>query len=185
MRAAAAIPVGPSANHHVSDGGIAASTEPTSSVLGGLFAPADILLHVQSATKREAIFHLAGLLAGSAGARIEDVAAALLRRERLGPTYIGNGIAMPHGRVAGSFFPAAAALRLCRPVDYGTTGDDTADVLVGVTWPEGKTAGFVQALADIRRLLMRAAVAKAIRKAMTPGEMHGVLAAAGNEEGRS
>ena len=43
----------------------------------------------------------------------------------------------------------------------------------------------VQALADIRRLLMRAAVANAIRKAMTPGEMHGVLAAAGNEEGRS
>lgn len=128
---------------------------------------------------------LAELLACPVGASKEDVTAALLRRERLGPTYIGGGMAMPHGHVHKSSGPAAAALRLRRPVDYGTTEDDTADFLVGIAWPTAEAAGFVTALAGIWRLIRKPTVAEAIRKAETPEEIHRALAAAGAAGGRS
>ncbi|RVA02995.1 PTS sugar transporter subunit IIA, partial [Mesorhizobium sp. M7A.F.Ca.US.001.02.1.1] len=60
----------------------------------------------------------------------EAVLAALLRRERRGPTYIGGGIAMPHGRNDESLLPAAAVLRLRQPVHYATADGDMADILV-------------------------------------------------------
>lgn len=180
MRTAEAIQILPSAAHEAFAGGIGRSNKPSSWALGELLSPADILLDVQAATKKEAIGHLSDLLADPAGVRRDNVMAALLRRERLGPTYIGDGFAMPHARVRGSLVPAAAFLRLRQPVDYGTTEDDTADFLVGVTWPEADSAGFVPTLANIWRLLRNATVAKAMREARTAREMHGVFAVARN-----
>jgi len=182
MSAAEAIQIRPPAVPHAFDGGIAAAPKHRRWALGELLSPDDIHLDVQAATKREAIGHLAGLLAGPAGARRDNVVAALLRRERLGPTYIGDGFAMPHGRVRESFVPAAAALRLRRPVDYGTMEDDEAYFLVGITWPDAELAGFVPTLAGTWRLLRMATVAKALREARTPTELHLVLAATVDRE---
>lgn len=170
MRTAEAFQLPPSAI-----GGVDVSTKPTSWRLGELLSSADILLDVQAATKREAIGHLAELLAVPAGACRDNVLAALLRRERLGPTYIGDGIAMPHARVRGSLVPAAAVLRLRRPVDYGTAEDDEAHLLVGITWPDAETAGFVPTLATWRQL-RTAAAAEALRRARTPTELHLAIA---------
>ena len=164
---------------HAFDAGIPVSTKPTCWALGGLISSADIQVDVEAATERQAIGRLAELLAGPAGASKDHVTTALLRRERLGPTYIGGGMAMPHGRVRQSSGPAAAALRLRRPVDYGTTADDTADFLVGLTWPDAARVGFVPALAGIWRLLRKPTVGEAIRRAITPGEIFRALAGAG------
>lgn len=164
------------------DGGVAAEPKSVTWTLDELLSPDDIRLDVRAATKREAIGHLAGLLAGPAGVRSGNVMAALLRRERLGPTYIGGGIAMPHGRVGETFAPAAALLRLRRPVDYGTSEHDEADLLVGITWPDAEPTGFVPTLASAWRLLRTAAVAKALREAKTPTELHLVLAGSGDGE---
>ena len=164
------------------DGGIAAVPKSVSWTLGELISADDIRMDVKAATKREAIGHLAELLAGAAGAPRDNVMAALLRRERLGPTYIGGGFAMPHGRVKESFVPAAAVLRLRRPVDYGTTEYDEADLLVGITWPDAEPTGFVPTLASTWRLLRTLAVAKALREAKTPTELHLVLVGSGDRE---
>ncbi len=178
MRTAETIDIRPAALPAV-DGGTAAVPVPMSWTPGELLSADDIRLDVEAATKREAIGRLADLLARRAGASKDHVTAALLRRERLGPTYIGGGMAMPHGRVRQSSDPAAAALRLSRSVDYGTTEDDTVDFLVGVAWPEAVPTGFVPALAEIWRLLRQPAVAAAVARAETPGEVQQALTAAG------
>lgn len=179
MRTAEAMDILP-ASLPAFDGGSAAVPSPISWTLGELLSADDIRLDIEAATKREAIGHLADLLAIPAGARNEDVTAALLRRERLGPTYIGDGFAMPHGRVDGSsLVPAAAVLRLRRPVDYETTEDDAADILVGIAWPRAEAAGFVPSLAGIWRLIRKPTVAEAIKRAETPEEIHGAFALAG------
>ncbi|WP_442921265.1 PTS sugar transporter subunit IIA [Mesorhizobium sp. ISC11] len=66
---------------------------------------------IHPATKREALWPLGSARRKGRASR-EAVLAALLRRERRGPTYIGGGIAMPHGRNDESLLPAAAVLRL-------------------------------------------------------------------------
>ena len=162
-----------------SDGAVAVAARPASLSLGDLLAPSDIEIDVPAASKREGLVHLAQLLAGPAGASKRDVAAALVRRERLGPTYVGDGIAIPHGRVPGSIAPAAAAIRLRHPVDYGTTEHDTAHLLVGVTWPDEQPAGFVSSLASIWRLLRKTGQAKAVREGTDREEIHRVLTGEG------
>lgn len=180
MRAAEAVLAPPLPAPRGFDGGVAAPTKPATWAVGEILSPAGIELDGHAATKREAFGHLAALLAGRAGASREAVKAALLRRERLGPTYIGDGMAMPHGRLDRSIAPAAAVLRLRRPVDYRTAEDDAVDLLVGVVWPATGPAGFVPTLAGVRRLLRKGSAAHALRQAKTPEELHLVFAAAGD-----
>ncbi|RUY42181.1 PTS sugar transporter subunit IIA [Mesorhizobium sp. M7A.F.Ca.US.001.04.1.1] len=101
---------------------------------------------IHPATKREALWPLGSARRKGRASR-EAVLAALLRRERRGPTYIGGGIAMPHGRNDESLLPAAAVLRLRQPVHYATADGDMADILVAVPWPKGVSSGYVPTLA--------------------------------------
>ena len=154
------------------DAGVAASSALPSLTLGNLLAPADIRVDVPADRKREALQLVADLLAEKTKAASGAVLAALLRRERLGPTHIGDGIAMPHGRLGGSFRPAASVVRLQRPVEYGTSEGDAVDVLVAILWPEPGVTGFVPMLASTGRLLRSPVARKLIREARTPEDLH-------------
>jgi hypothetical protein len=92
---------------HAFDGDDAPVADPTSWVLDEFLSPSDIVLNARASTKREAFGYLAGLLAERAGGSKEAVLAALLRRERIGPTSIGAGIAMPHGRIGSALRPSS------------------------------------------------------------------------------
>ena len=178
MRPAEAMRGHPFTMAHGFDEDVAASSGSTSWALGELLVPVDIRVDARADRKREALRLVADLLARKTRTDPGAVLAALLRRERLGPTHVGDGIAMPHGRLAGSFRPAASVLRLHQPVAYGTNEDDGVDVLVAILWPEAGATGFVPTLARTWRLLRSPCVSKAIRRARTPEDLHCVLAGA-------
>lgn len=180
MRPAEAMLVPPPLIIPVFDGGDVVTAERRALAPGEILSPADILLDSRATRKREALWHLSGLLAQRTGGTREAVLAALLRRERLGSTYIGGGMAMPHGRSYESLHPAAAVLRLRQPVDYGTSDGDSADLLVAVLWPQGDPPGFVPTLARVWRFLRTPSVSQAIKQARTSAELHFSLALAGD-----
>ena len=136
----------------------------------------DILLDMQADRKRTALGGIADRLAHRVGSSQGAVLAALLRRERLGPTVIGDGVAMPHARLEGIASPAVAVARLRRPVPFGTPEDDSIDLLFAVLWPKAHAKGFVPALARIWRLLRRTELAAGLRRARTAGEAHALIA---------
>ena len=108
---------------------------------------------------------------------------ALLRRERLGPTSIGDGVALPHARLENITHPAAILARLRHPVGFGGPDDDPVDLIVAVLWPEADAKGFVPALASISRLLRNTERSSALRRSKTAREAHASIAAI--EEARS
>ncbi|MBK8283496.1 MAG: PTS sugar transporter subunit IIA [Ahniella sp.] len=75
---------------------------------------ARIDLDAQAADAREVLAILAGLMAHSA-AEAQTLAAALLAREQTGATALGNGVAVPHARVAGMTEIRAAFVRTRTP----------------------------------------------------------------------
>ena len=144
--------------------------------LSELVASEDILLDMQADRKRTALGGIADRLAHKVGTSQGAVLAALLRRERLGPTFIGDGVAMPHARLEGIAGPAVAVARLRRPVPFGTPDDAAVDLLFAVLWPKAHAKGFVPALARIWRLLRRTELAAGLRRARTAGEAHALIA---------
>jgi len=133
----------------------------------------DIVLGMPARAKRPLLAGIAAGLAERAGAREGAVLAALLRRERLGSTGIGQGIAIPHARLPGIAVPAAMLARLEKPVSFDAPDEEPVDLLVALLWP--KADGFLPALAGICRLLRSADLRKNLRAAATAAEAHAWL----------
>src|SRR5690606_7828035 len=83
-----------------------------------LRAPNNVLVS-RSVTSKKRLFEQAGLLfENSHGIERSKVADALLSRERLGSTGLGEGVAIPHGRIKGLQEAVGAVIRLATPVPF-------------------------------------------------------------------
>lgn len=139
-------------------------------LLSDLVGEQDVLLGMQADRKRSALSGIAARLAEKAGRRHGAVLAALLRRERLGPTAVGNGIAIPHARLDGISAPAAVLAVLQRPVPFGMPDDDPVDLLLALLWPPSDTKGFVPALHGVSRRLRSSGLRDLLQRSRTPAE---------------
>lgn len=139
-------------------------------LLSDLVGEQDVLLGMQADRKRSALSGIAARIAEKVGRSHGAVLAALLCRERLGPTAVGNGIAIPHARLDGISAPAAVLATLQRPVPFGTPDDDPVDLLLALLWPTSDTKGYVPALHGVSCRLRSGGLADLLRRSRTPAE---------------
>jgi PTS system nitrogen regulatory IIA component len=130
----------------------------------------DILLGMAAKGKRSALARIADRLGQSADMRANTVLAGLLRRERLGSTGIGYGVAVPHARLDGIMEPVAMLAVLESPVWFGAPDDEPVDLLLALLWPKPDVAGFLPALAAFCRVLRQPDLRSRLREAATPAE---------------
>ena len=108
----------------------------------------------------------------------DRIAAQLLKREELGSTGVGGGVAIPHARFAEAKAPFGMLIRLKKAVDYDAVDDKPVDIVFLLLLPEG--AGGEQqlgALATIARKLRNPEIAAALRRARDSAEMYRTLTA--------
>src|SRR5690606_6432969 len=158
-------------------------TEAGARLLSELVGKQDVLLGMPADRKRSVLDALAVRLAERAGMSHGAVLAAFLRRERLGPTVIGNGVAVPHARLDGISAPAAALATLQRPVPFDTQDDVPVDLLFALLWPASDMKGFVPTLRGVWRQLRNTALADLLRQSRTPAEAYAWIESF-EEEGR-
>ncbi len=94
--------------------------------------------------------HKAATLTGIEERRIFDV---LLERERLGTTGVGQGIAIPHGKIGELPRLHGLFARLAAPIDFDAIDDEPVDLIFLLLAPESAGADHLKALARISRLL--------------------------------
>jgi nitrogen PTS system EIIA component len=82
-----------------------------------LLSPADIIVGLRASDKRGALRALAHHLASKLHLGPEEVFTALLKREELGSTGVGNGVALPHARLDAVQRPAGVLARLKHPLE--------------------------------------------------------------------
>jgi PTS system nitrogen regulatory IIA component len=99
----------------------------------------------------------------------------LMERERLGTTGVGQGIAIPHGRLAE--LPAIAGLfaRLEQPIDYAAVDNQPVDLVFMLLAPEGAGADHLKALARVSRLLRNQQVTEKLRAAKSAEAIYALL----------
>lgn len=139
--------------------------------LSELLEEDDFLLGVPSREKRSALEAVASRLGGRAGRPQGEVLNALLRRERLGSTATGDGLAMPHATLAGISVPAAVIATMKHPIAFDAPDDRDVDLLLGLLWP-CDVGGFLVTLSQSSRLLRQAGYRECLRGAASPAEAH-------------
>jgi PTS system nitrogen regulatory IIA component len=144
--------------------------------LTDLITPNAVVPALKVNSKKQAIQELAALAAQLTGHGESVIAEILLQREKLGSTGVGNGIAIPHGKLPklGKLFGLFA--RLERPIDFEALDSQPVDLVFLLLAPETAGADHLKALARIARLLRDPDVARKLRASQDAEALYAVLA---------
>lgn len=117
-------------------------------------------------SKKRLLEKLAGLLAGDLGAGVERaIFEALIAREHLGSTGLGQGVAIPHGRVGGDIPPTAAFVRIKDPIDFDAADGEPVDLVLALVVPDHFTDQHLALLSQVAELFSQAEVCAELRAA--------------------
>lgn len=103
-------------------------------------------------SKKRAIELLSHLLSQGCDRSDNEIFDVLLGREKLGTTALGEGIAIPHGRIKGLKQPLGAFIKLHEGIDYDSPDKRPVDLLFTLIVPENCTEDHLQILAQLARL---------------------------------
>ena len=144
--------------------------------LTDLVAPNAVIPALKINGKKQALQELAARAAVLTGQSERTIFDILAQREKLGSTAIGNGIAIPHGKMPelGRLFGLFA--RLDRPVDFEALDNQPVDLIFLLLAPEGAGADHLKALARVARLLRDPTVAHKLRASRDAEALYAVLA---------
>ncbi|MBL8531084.1 MAG: PTS sugar transporter subunit IIA [Hyphomonadaceae bacterium] len=146
--------------------------------LSDLIAPATIAPRLSAASRRQVLQHLADLAARSAGVDARAAFEAVLMRERLSGTGMGDGVAIPHAAVKGLERPIGAFARLDSPQDFDALDGRPADLVFMLLSPADRGADHLKALARVSRFFRRADVREKLRAARSVDEMAALFSGA-------
>ncbi|MGE0503752.1 MAG: PTS IIA-like nitrogen regulatory protein PtsN [Rhizobiaceae bacterium] len=121
--------------------------------LSDLIDASSIMPALKANSKKQLLQLLAEKAASITGIPEREVFDTILQRERLGSTGVGNGIAIPHGKLAGAKRIAGVFARMETPVDFESLDDQPVDLVFLLLAPEGAGADHLKALSRIARVL--------------------------------
>ena len=124
-----------------------------SMTLTDLVAPNAVIPALKVNSKKQAIQELAARAAGLTGQNEKAILEILLQREKLGSTAVGNGVAIPHGKLPklGRLFGLFA--RLPKSIDFEALDNQPVDLVFLLLAPEAAGADHLKALARVARQL--------------------------------
>ena len=128
-----------------------------------LRTPTHVMARLKAGNKKQALQEMArraGELSGLHERAIFDV---LLERERLGTTGVGNGIAIPHGKLPDATGMFGLFARLEAPIDFDAIDEQPVDLIFLLLAPESAGADHLKALARVSRLLRDRTVCEKLR----------------------
>jgi PTS system nitrogen regulatory IIA component len=148
--------------------------------LTDLVAPNAIIPTLKVSGKKQALQELAARAAELTGQNDRAVYEILLQRERLGSTAVGNGIAIPHGKLARLDHLFGLFARLDRPVEFEALDGQPVDLIFLLLAPESAGADHLKALARVARLLRDADITSKLRESRDADAIYAVLAQPAN-----
>ena len=128
-----------------------------------LVAPEAIVPALKVNSKKQALQELAARAAELTEQNDRAIFEVLLRREKLGTTAVGYGVAIPHGRSASVAEPRAAFVRLATPIDFGADDRKPVDLVAALIVPEHFTDQHLKLLAELAELFSDAELTAELR----------------------
>ena len=134
-----------------------------------------IRVDLSAGNKRQLLNQLAQIAASRLSIDPSDIADAIGERERLGSTGFGEGVAIPHGKLAALDRVYALVARLAAPIDYKAIDGREVDLVFLLLSPPDAGAEHLKSLAAVSRLVRHAGVVEKLRGARTRDALAAVL----------
>src|SRR5580698_1676512 len=144
--------------------------------LTDLVAPNAILPALKVNNKKQVLQELAARAAVLSGQNERAIFDILMQREKLGSTAIGNGIAIPHGKMPTFIRLFGLFAQLDRPIDFEALDNQPVDLVFLLLASEGAGADHLKALARVARLLRDSSIAHKLRASRDAEALYAVLA---------
>lgn len=133
--------------------------------LDDLLSPQGVIPNLRACCKREALQALAERAADITGRPASGIMETLLEREQLGSTGVGDGVALPHGKIENLKQIVGVFARLETPVSFDALDDQPVDLIFMLLAPANATAAHLKALAKVSRLFRDPDARAALRNA--------------------
>ena len=124
-----------------------------------------VICDLKASSKKQLMQELAGLAAERSEIDRDTIYTALVEREHLGATSVGDGVAIPHARLPNLEHVSGVFVRLAQPIDYDAADEQPVDLIFLLLAPEAANAEHLRALAKISRLFRKSDLRASLRGA--------------------
>jgi len=143
--------------------------------INDLISSKEVVVNLRTSSKKQTLQELARRASEISGEHERAVFDVLMERERLGTTGVGNGIAIPHGKLANLDRLHGVFARLEQPVDFQAIDDQPVDLIFLLLAPESAGADHLKALARVSRLLRDKTICDKLRGTDTVDGLYAIL----------
>jgi PTS system nitrogen regulatory IIA component len=141
-------------------------------LIAKLLPPSNILLDLDVTSKKR-MFEQAGLLfENNQGVARSLVFDSLFARERLGSTGLGQGVAIPHGRIKGLKEAVGAFVRLAQPVPFDAPDGKPVSLVFLLLVPEQATEQHLRVLSELAQMLSDRELREKLSTGTDAGTLH-------------
>ena len=144
-------------------------------LISKLLPPSNIVLDLEVSSKKR-MFEQAGLIfENNQGLARSLVFDSLFARERLGSTGLGQGVAIPHGRIKGLREAVAAFVRLGTPVPFDSPDGKPVKLLFVLLVPEQATEQHLQILSELAQMFSDPNLREQLIQTKDAGGLHQLI----------
>lgn len=143
--------------------------------LSKLLVPEAVKVYGQLPSKKRLFQELGEVVSQAYGLSSAYVFDGLQERESLGPTGVGNGIALPHARLEDIERIYGVFIRLEKPLDYESVDRQPVDLIFGLFAPKDSGVEHLKALALVSRTMRDVNVCNKLRANADAAKLHAIL----------
>jgi PTS system nitrogen regulatory IIA component len=143
--------------------------------ISDLLSPTDVMIDVRGSNKRLLLQEFAAKAAVGLGLAVDQVAPYLLKREELGSTGIGHGVAIPHARLPDLHKPYGLLAKLKQPIEFDSIDEQPVDIVFVLLLPTAEESGQLGALALVARTLRPFENLARLRSARNTSELYSAI----------
>lgn len=140
-----------------------------------LLKPQGVKVVADVTSKKRLMQTIADVAEGLVGLPSAEIFDALQERESLGPTGVGNGVALPHARLSALTEVSGAFLKLDKPINFDSVDRQPVDLVFALFAPADTGVDHLKALALVSRTLRDSALCAKLRANSDPATLHTLL----------
>ena len=143
--------------------------------ISDFLSPVDVLVDVRASDKRQLLRDLARKAASTLNLSADIVGSELLKREELGSTGMGSGVAVPHARIQAVTEPFGILVKLKQPIDFDAIDGQPVDLVFVLLLPATTEGGQLGALASVARKLRASEALVQLRRAKNETDLYSAI----------
>jgi len=145
------------------------------SLIAKLLAEPNVIIDLDVSSKKRVFEHVGLLFENNNSVGRSDVFDSLFAREKLGSTGLGQGIAIPHGRIKGLKDAIGAVVRTRQPIPFDAPDGQNVSIIFVLLVPDRATDMHLQILSELAQMFSDKPFRERLLAAPTAAELHRLI----------